>query len=399
MFKKQKLIKSAERGKVKQHGDELNKKQSPKLAAEMESVRITRSSPQVAATTPSSLYDFMGESPLSDSSKNNSKKQVVSKSDEKKKVKKTTAKGKSTKTKQVSSDKIKLKAGSTKTADAVSKATVTPKGRSSKVIISIQNANVEQQKEPKQGNSRFRALKPIPQPNLDDISPIIRDRKSKTPTRTKRSSDSKTVENDSVERKKLRSSTNGTESKFSGSVSYMEAEESSSSNDSAIFVSPRQTMPRFNAAKTSTPAEVSGKSKKLATKKVSKHAAKNTSTPNEFKPKKNFTGLKENIAKLSPVQRLDTPTSDYGSMEIIPSPSPKKVSRRKRESSPAFTLDEDDSGENINLNKSVDKSYKRSKKKFETGYDRLSTSKIDEWADKVNSELEDIENFELSVEG
>ncbi|XP_053399707.1 uncharacterized protein LOC128557089 [Mercenaria mercenaria] len=378
-------------------GGQLKQNKTVKASGEMEAVRVTRSSPMSASNTPSSLYEFIGESPLGDSNKNSGKKQSQSKADGKV-TKKKVEKAKTVKIKPASEDKNKKKAGNTKTSVAPSKTSVTkctPKGRVSKAVIPLEN--IHDENETKKGNKRLRALKPIPPPNLDDISPIACERKS-TPSR-KRASDSKKGINETAKNRKLRSSKGG-EIQLTASVSYMESEEGNSADDSAIFVSPRQTMPRFNAAKTSTPANVSAKSKKMPVKNMSRLASKDTSTPNESKPKRGFTGIKGNISKLSPVQRLDTPTSDYGSMEVIQTPSPTppvKASRKKRGNSPAFTLEDEDSGENFNLNKSVDRSYKKSKRKYETG--RFSTSKLDEWADKVNSELEDIENFELSVEG
>ena len=124
-------------------------------------------------------------------------------------------------------------------------------------------------------------------------------------------------------------------------------------DDSAIFVSPRKTMPRFDDEKTSTPApvltKVKSKTKKLVLQPI---ASTNTSTPNEQINRKSRTRKKQvtetiaSIEALSPMERMETPTSDYASMDshlLSPSPTPAKQGRKKRASSPAFTLDEEES--------------------------------------------------------
>lgn len=258
------------------------------------------------------------------------------------------------------------------------------------------------------------------QPNLEDVSPIIgstkqmKCEKKNLPGQKRRRGQS----NDGV--RDLRSAKKITQSVIetppvSFSVSKCDF------NDSAIFLEPKANL--FQSTKTSTPT-ISSKAKKSKQKNFNKkknlcHKPVVTSTPNEIKPHSTYTKLKKKTQEVSPafnqqqstesnsvspIVRGETPTSDYASMDsvdLIPSPSPlKQPATMTIDPAPAFSLDDD--LDMLNLNKSFeDRSYnhsaKRIKKKFVS--DKRRESIIDEWAEKVNSELEDIENFELSVEG
>ncbi|XP_052271053.1 uncharacterized protein LOC127871843 isoform X2 [Dreissena polymorpha] len=243
----------------------------------------------------------------------------------------------------------------------------------------------------KQRSNKF--VKPIPPPNLDDISPVVKD--------TKQSKGRSKNEKPVPEKRRLRSSDFAQESPIVSNTSK------NNDNDSAIFLSPRIPTSQLCAEKTSTPVSVTVKKTAKQVNKVLKSKLENTSTPNDkCRPTKTFSRIKDKLPAvgLSPVEtveRTETPTSDYASMDCIVTPSPVQSStqRRKREHSPAFTLDDEtEHSECLELNKSVDKMYKKSKKKYDH-HPKRSESKLNEWAEKMNSELEDIENFELSVEG
>lgn len=182
------------------------------------------------------------------------------------------------------------------------------------------------------GKRHLRNVKPLPPPNLDDISPIVCHLEAKIKKSPK----------NNVEVKQLRSSPRLV---VTPAVSFLESTDSSvDKDDSGLFVSPRKTMPVFSTGKTSTPASLPQRgSKKVGKKVAAKNVAKtDTSTPVEINTCKNFTKIKGPL-EVSPVQRMETPTSDYGSMQSfdIASPFPVRKGKKKRSSSPAFTLEED----------------------------------------------------------
>ncbi|XP_052768735.1 nucleolar protein dao-5-like [Mya arenaria] len=328
-------------------------------------VTCVRSSKRVSVSPadPSSMYDFMSES-LQHQGKPDIKDLAKSKNTAKTKVKAVKKFGKIS-AKEPKKSKVQL---SEKKKEATPKRTL----RQSKQAC---------------GNAAPAVIIkcPISTPSLDNISPIIKQNTGRHTNESKR---------------KLRSSDVNIETP---AVSFAEAQQTpASKDDSAIFISPRKTMPRFDDEKTSTPASFATKQKTKPLKRVLKTSTvTNTSTPDEPKPKRAYTKIIEKNPVPSPAERVETPTSDYASMDssiLTPSPPKPKSVRRKRESSPAFTLEEQDI-ESPSLNKSMDdKMYKKSKKKYKSHKESLQASKVEEWAEKVNSELEDVENFELSIE-
>ena len=224
---------------------------------------------------------------------------------------------------------------------------VTPKVAERKKMTST-----SENKEKFKQNKVKKKMKPLPPPNFDDVSPIVM---NPTKRRSNRSSKEQTplscqnIEND----KKLKNRSNP--SLDTPRLSFSDAEKTLS-DDSAIFVSPRQMRSRNSTEKkkTSTPAiapcKTLKKEEKTKQPKPDK-AVKDTSTPCDARQTRAFTRLKTVEPECSPVQRNETPTSDYGSMDavdslVIPSPVSEKKSKRKRGSSPtpAFSL-EDDFGE------------------------------------------------------
>lgn len=297
----------------------------------------------------SSPYDFMEDSPKPDAPKKSEKVKsgagTINKTSKSvRKSSKALPKEKSNTSSSKSSKTMSLSKGN-ENACKKKGSTVTPKSRTMKPVL---KEDIKEQTDVEQ-HKRKRILKAIPPLNLDDISPIIRGRRSNSSAKRKKEEKQDKVKGLNTSRKSPR-----VQAKLvSSSTSFTEPVEEADSNDSALFLSPRKTMPRFSNEKTSTPADlpVKIKSRTAAVKKVSKNSLKKTSTPNEIKtkPKRDFTNIKQNISRLSPVQRTETPspTSDYASMDsfMTPSPAPPaKQSRKRRGSSPAFKLEEDDSG-------------------------------------------------------
>ncbi|XP_041354015.1 uncharacterized threonine-rich GPI-anchored glycoprotein PJ4664.02-like [Gigantopelta aegis] len=102
---------------------------------------------------------------------------------------------------------------------------------------------------------------------------------------------------------------------------------------------------------------------------------------------------------LSPVQKMAvTPTSDYCSAvfslsQISVHDDSSDLKRVHQHS----VFSGDDLEPDIALNKVSSKTYKPAKQKRAKG--RYSSSKVEAWAEKVNQEFDDLDNFELSIEG
>jgi len=322
-------------------------------------------------STPLSTYEFVGDSP------SQSTDSTQSANNEKKSGSKKTLKSKSTKP-QTSKSKTKQAIEKVKVKPSME----TPKTRTCKIVQTIPPSSLSVNKK-----TNRKPMTPIQQPNLEDISPIVRETtlQKKDPGQSKQ--------------RTLRSAEKARAAVDSPSLSFIVPRTNNdNSNDSAIFMSPRKTMPCFTSEKTSTPADIPRKIKKTKTAVLK---AKNTSTPIEIKPKKEYTAIRKKPS-VSPEPRTETPTSDYFSMELFETPelSPCRLGNKakKRSHSPEPFVSVQDDGDNIALNKSMDRSYKhRSKKKFECS--KKEDKKTEEMMEKYISELEDAENFELSVEG
>lgn len=284
-----------------------------------------------AEERPTSLYDFTTESPET----SDARKQ------QKSKTKAVKAKTESQNTKNVKPKKgtNKMKTGKGKVAQEAK----TPKLPLQKQPV-FQNCDSEKLVK---GRRNWKNVKPLPPPNLDDISPIVSHQMQRI------QSDTDTIfvtPKEGTRTRSLRSSLNKIVE--TPSASFLKPQTpKSDENDSGLFLSPRKTMPRFSEGKTSTPAlSLPSKAvKKTKQKRTVRIVSKTeTSTPVEVERKepKTYTKVKSKMPEISPVQRTETPTSDYCSMESIvtPSPTPVKQKGKKRASSPAFTL-EDDTGE------------------------------------------------------
>jgi len=284
-----------------------------------------KTDPQPADGKPTAhcLYEFMSESLNRTNERENQKKT--------KGVKKL---------KGSSALKTLIKAGKTKSQNTTS-ASCTP-------LSSLRSSSSKQQRGQrlkKQSGDKLdscKNIKTLSTPSLLQFSPIVgKD--------TSESFASKKKGNADLVKRTLRSSGVAIETP---PVSFIKPSPKCN-DDSAIFVSPRKTMPRFDDEKTSTPApvltKVKSKTKKLVLQPI---VSTNTSTPNEQINRKSRTQKKQvtktiaSIEALSPMERMETPTSDYASMDshlLSPSPTPAKQGRKKRASSPAFTLDEEES--------------------------------------------------------
>ncbi|KAL4237304.1 hypothetical protein ACF0H5_002022 [Mactra antiquata] len=404
----------------KRNSDEVKKANARRCSLRSEGAKKLKLSDSISSSMKdnsskidsSSLYNFSGDSPITNSSKTITKTKVGRKAE----AKTTGSNARSTKTLSASSKvkadsktskrlikEIEDTSGTNSSSNKISSSTITPKSRHTKPILKeIPVEQIELKKRKRKGVD-----KPVPPFSIDDISPILRGRNSAKTSGAKIQLSQKKKEQEDEKEKQLRKSPRVAKNS-SASSSFIKSDDVN--NDSGLFLSPRKTMPRFSSGKTSTPADLPAKIKnrKTVVKKEIKKVVKNTSTPNEIKakPKRDFTHIKENISELSPVPRLETPspTSDYASMDSFISPSSPdnndKQSRKRRSSSPVFKL-EDYSDERLDLNRSTSKSY-TGNKKIKRKYNKTSSknaSKIEEWAEKVNSELEDLENFELSIEG
>ncbi|KAL3874941.1 hypothetical protein ACJMK2_037893 [Sinanodonta woodiana] len=158
--------------------------------------------------------------------------------------------------------------------------------------------------------------------------------------------------------------------------------------DSGVFVSPILT-------------KLKAKGKNAPKLPLSKLEAKETSTP-IVKVVTNKHSGKSSLP--SPAPRVETSLFDYSSMEVeesmfsqeeaaIPSTSAEGV---EVQPVPVFNLNSTSEDEVQPVNRSY-KSYKRSQKKIRVG--RYSISKVEAWADKVNSQFDEIDKYELSIEG
>ncbi|KAL5008441.1 hypothetical protein ScPMuIL_014022 [Solemya velum] len=156
-------------------------------------------------------------------------------------------------------------------------------------------------------------------------------------------------------------------------------------NDSGVFVSPQPRM------------------------KMSRGVAKDTSTPSTYvlRPRAEpvvdkdlgFRTIEKPSSRsfISPVIKDESSTSDYVSMETVPPLTfdDTCMDEDRQSSSPSALFMEN---EDLVINKSThSKSYKSSKKKYAKG--RYSIGKLEEWANKMNTEFAEIESFELSIEG
>ena len=255
------------------------------------------------------LYDFQSESP-----QNGSKPTLKPKT----RLKKTNSKETKGQTKMITSKKQ-----------------VKPKSKRQQMLAEVKTPKPMLQPcdsmQIVRGRRHLKNMKPIAQPNLDDISPIVCHQEKKTERTGKTKPKSR----------ELRSSLRNVDSPC---VSFIESQtDDNDKNDSGLFVSPRKTLPRFSSGKTSTPASLPLKARKKVENKTGTKIVGKTSTPVEKTTQKKYTKLKSKTLEPSIIQRADTPTSDYGSMESfdVPSPTPVKKGRQKRSHSPAFTLDDD----------------------------------------------------------
>lgn len=257
---------------------------------------------------------------------------------------KRSVKSRSTRSEQKTGTKSKPSVQRKKKGDKIIKIgqkTETPKG-----VIQIQTNYQNSDSRCLRGKRHLRGIKPLPPPNLDDISPIVAHHVSQSKSPGKKVG---SREKEPFDRRNLRSSPRTVETPSASFLKSSHVRNSNLKDDSGLFLSPRKTMPRFSEGKTSTPACVPKKtSHKVARKEHGRKCEMKveTSTPCEIKPLKSYTKLKKPLSELSPVQRTETPTSDYGSMVSYVSPSPTTAKKRKnRASSPAFTLEDDDTGE------------------------------------------------------
>ncbi|XP_067682028.1 sororin-B-like [Haliotis asinina] len=135
--------------------------------------------------------------------------------------------------------------------------------------------------------------------------------------------------------------------------------------------------------------------------KVPRLIAKDTSTPSNMKDDIRV-GVKDKCFGFdslgSPAHGIST--SDYGSavMDLSQiSMDDTAPSVEKDFEVTMFSEPEMEPEPEMILNKSLTISYKPTKQKRPKG--RYSISKVDAWAEKMNQEFDDAENFELSVEG
>ncbi|ESO85661.1 hypothetical protein LOTGIDRAFT_229475 [Lottia gigantea] len=138
-------------------------------------------------------------------------------------------------------------------------------------------------------------------------------------------------------------------------------------------------------------------------RKLLRLTAKDTSTPSDqSKSDSNYNtdikmGLDETVSILfSPVEKVFTPspTSDYGS--LVSSLSQFSLEQHDIPK-PIFEIENPEP--ELKLNKSINKGYKGAKLKVKKSKNRVSVSKVDAWAEKVNGDFDEIEKFELSIEG
>lgn len=103
---------------------------------------------------------------------------------------------------------------------------------------------------------------------------------------------------------------------------------------------------------------------------------------------------------VSPVRKLPiTPMSDYASMDTfscsVSMEDTCSIKKPKPHSPTLFSMEEDDSNE-LQVNKSINNFYSKPKKRMKTKKQQMAKS--NEWAEKMNIELQEIESFELSIE-
>lgn len=146
-----------------------------------------------------------------------------------------------------------------------------------------------------------------------------------------------------------------------------------------------------------------------STRKIIPEMVQDSSTPNEIVRTKTlrksgndscfgFDEIKRTSLPVSPVRRLPiTPLSDYASMDTFSREVSMEdsIEKSKAPSPTLFSMEEDDFND-LQVNKSTSKSYSKQKKRIYTK--KQQVAKSNEWAEKMNIELQEIESFELSIE-